>query len=66
MHRHGHLCRVLQGAGDLGPLSHTVNVGPGETVAGEFLADNPGDWFFPYHNLYHLEAGLARVFQYAA
>jgi FtsP/CotA-like multicopper oxidase with cupredoxin domain len=64
MHLHGHFFRVLQGAGDRCPLKHTVNVGPGETVRIEFLADNPGNWFFHCHNVYHLEAGMAREFQY--
>lgn len=27
----------------------------------DFTADNPGDWFF---NLYHMKAGMARVFRY--
>lgn len=64
MHLHGHFFRVLQGAGDRCPLKHTVNVAPGETVAIEFSADNPGNWFFHCHNVYHLEAGMARQFQY--
>lgn len=64
MHLHGHFFRVLQGAGDRCPLKHTVNVAPGETVRIEFLADNPGNWFFHCHNVFHLEAGMARQFQY--
>ena len=64
MHLHGHFFRLLQGAGELSPLKHTVNVAPGETVKIEFTADNPGRWFFHCHNLYHLEAGMARVFEY--
>lgn len=32
----------------------------------EFVADNPGDWFFHCHNLYHLDSGMARVFRYVA
>lgn len=64
MHLHGHFFRLLQGAGDRCPLKHTVNVAPGETVRIEFLADNPGNWFFHCHNVYHLEAGMARQFQY--
>jgi FtsP/CotA-like multicopper oxidase with cupredoxin domain len=64
MHLHGHFFRVLQGAGELCPLKHTVNVAPRETVKFEFTADNPGRWFFHCHNLYHLEAGMARVFEY--
>ena len=66
MHLHGHFFRVLQGAGELSPLKHTVNVGPRETVKFEFIADNPGRWIFHCHNLYHLEAGMARVFEYQA
>ncbi|MEW6268328.1 MAG: multicopper oxidase domain-containing protein [Thermodesulfobacteriota bacterium] len=64
MHLHGHFFRVLQGAGDFCPLKHTVNVAPGETVRIEFAADNPGRWFFHCHNLYHLEAGMARELVY--
>lgn len=66
MHLHGHFFRLLTpGADDeFRPLKHTVNVPPGETVRFEFLADNPGRWFFHCHNLYHLEAGMAREFIY--
>jgi FtsP/CotA-like multicopper oxidase with cupredoxin domain len=64
MHLHGHFFRLLQGAGEFSPLKHTVNVAPGETVRIEFTADNPGRWFFHCHNAYHLEAGMARVFEY--
>jgi len=64
MHLHGHFFRLLQGAGEHCPLKHTVSVAPGETVRIEFAADNPGSWFFHCHNLYHLEGGMARVFEY--
>ncbi len=64
MHLHGHFFRVLQGAGERAPLKHTVNVAPKETVQIEFTADNPGRWIFHCHNLYHLEGGMARVFEY--
>jgi FtsP/CotA-like multicopper oxidase with cupredoxin domain len=64
MHLHGHFFRVLQGAGANAPLKHTVNVPPRARVEIEFAADNPGDWIFHCHNLYHLEAGMARVFRY--
>jgi FtsP/CotA-like multicopper oxidase with cupredoxin domain len=66
MHLHGHFFRVLQGAGERAPLKHTVNVNPKETVRIEFIADNPGRWIFHCHNLYHFEAGMARVFEYEA
>ena len=64
MHLHGHYFRLLQGGGDRCPLKHTVNVAPGETMHIEFGADNPGRWFFHCHNAFHLEAGMARVFEY--
>jgi len=35
----------------------------GEVVI-DFVADNPGDWLFHCHNIYHLEAGMARVLTY--
>lgn len=66
MHLHGHFFRVLQGGGAYSPLKHTVNVAPRDTVRIEFSADNPGRWIFHCHNLYHLEAGMARVFEYEA
>lgn len=66
MHLHGHFFRVLQGAGERAPLKHTVNVAPKESVRIEFSADNPGRWIFHCHNLYHVEAGIARVFEYEA
>ncbi len=64
MHLHGHFFRLLQGAGERCPLKHTVNVAPKQTVEIEFSADNPGNWFFHCHNAYHLEAGMAREFEY--
>jgi FtsP/CotA-like multicopper oxidase with cupredoxin domain len=66
MHLHGHFFRVLQGAGDRCPLKHTVNVAPKQTLQIEFTADNPGNWFFHCHNAYHLEAGMARKFEYVS
>jgi FtsP/CotA-like multicopper oxidase with cupredoxin domain len=33
-------------------------------VSFEFTADNPGDWLFHCHILYHMEQGMARVFTY--
>ncbi|SNZ03637.1 Multicopper oxidase with three cupredoxin domains (includes cell division protein FtsP and spore coat protein CotA) [Natronoarchaeum philippinense] len=59
MHLHGHFFRV----GDA--VKDTVIVPPhmGEVTI-DFLADNPGDWLFHCHNLYHLESGMARVLRY--
>ncbi len=59
MHLHGHFFKFS----DL--VKDTVLV-PGHmgSVTFDFRADNPGDWLFHCHNLYHLEAGMARVFSY--
>ncbi|WP_244531700.1 multicopper oxidase family protein [Halogranum amylolyticum] len=59
MHLHGHFFRV----GDA--LKDTVVV-PAHmgSVTLDFVADNPGDWLFHCHNAYHLEGGMARVFEY--
>jgi FtsP/CotA-like multicopper oxidase with cupredoxin domain len=66
MHLHGHFFRLLEPEVDatFSPLKHTVSVGPKQTVKIAFFADNSGKWFFQCHNLYHLEAGMAREFIY--
>jgi FtsP/CotA-like multicopper oxidase with cupredoxin domain len=67
MHLHGHFFRLLMPGVDTRncPLKHTVSVPPKKTISLEFFADNPGKWFFHCHNLYHLEAGMAREFIYS-
>lgn len=66
MHLHGHFFRLLGVAGEerFAPLKDTLSVAPKQSLAFEFFADNPGRWFFHCHNLYHFEAGMARVFEY--
>ena len=64
MHLHGHFFRVINGQGDHAPLKHTVNVEPMATTVIEFMADEPGDWIFHCHILYHMMSGMARVFRY--
>lgn len=64
MHLHGHFFRVLEGKGALSPLKHTVDVPPMGKRTIEFLANEERDWFFHCHLLYHMEAGMARVFSY--
>lgn len=65
MHLHGHFFRVLNKNGAYSPLKHTVIVPPMRTVTIEFLANEPGDWFFHCHVLYHMMAGMSRIFRYA-
>ena len=69
LHLHGHFFRVL-GANAArrhdahAPLKHTVDVAPMQTTTIEFLADADGDWFFHCHVLYHMKAGMSRIFHY--
>jgi FtsP/CotA-like multicopper oxidase with cupredoxin domain len=59
MHLHGHFFRVGR------VFKDTVLLAPRGRATIDFLADNPGDWLFHCHNLYHMEAGMARLVSYA-
>ncbi|MGK0154176.1 MAG: FtsP/CotA-like multicopper oxidase with cupredoxin domain [Neolewinella sp.] len=66
LHLHGHFFRLLNGQGERAPLKHTVDVPPMGKRTIEWLADEEGgDWFFHCHLLYHMDAGMARVFSYS-
>lgn len=59
MHLHGHFFRV----GNV--IKYTVIVWPHMDHAEfELVADNPGKWFFHCRNQYHMDAGMARLFNY--
>src|SRR5690606_19013303 len=62
MHLHGFDFRVLNGHGDYAPLKNVLDIMPMETDTIEFMADTEGDWFFHCHILYHMMAGMNRVF----
>ena len=64
MHLHGHDFRVLNGQGDYAPLKNVLDTMPMETDTIEFNANVEGDWFFHCHILYHMMAGMNRVFSY--
>ena len=64
MHMHGHWFILRNGHGPHDPLLHTIDVAPGATVVADIDADASGQWFFHCHHLYHMMAGMARVFQY--
>jgi len=66
LHLHGHFFRVINRHGSRSPLKHTIDVPPMGSRTIEFLADEEGDWFFHCHLLYHMDAGMARVFSYRA
>lgn len=64
MHIHGHWFILRNGHGSHDPLLHTIDVPPGATAVADIDADASGQWFFHCHHLYHMMAGMARVFQY--
>ena len=65
MHLHGHDFRVLNKQGENAPLKNVLDIMPMETDTIEFNANLEGDWFFHCHILYHMMAGMNRVFSYA-
>jgi len=64
MHLHGHDFLLLNGQGDFTPLKNVVDIMPMETDTLVFNANIYGDWFFHCHILYHMMAGMGRVFTY--
>lgn len=65
MHLHGHFFRVVNGQGDYAPLKNVLDIMPMETDTIEFHASEAyGDWFFHCHILYHMMAGMGRIFRY--
>ena len=68
MHLHGHHFQVI--AIDGRPLGSavrdTVLVPPGRSVTIAFDADNPGEWAFHCHHLYHMVAGMMTTVTYQA
>lgn len=64
IHLHGHFFELVNG--DPGhnmhqPLKHTVVVQPGGTATFDLTANEPGDWAFHCHLLYHMHAGMMQV-----
>ncbi|WP_394344549.1 multicopper oxidase domain-containing protein [Chryseobacterium mulctrae] len=62
MHLHGFDFRVLNENGAQAPLKNVLDIMPMETDIIEFAANTEGDWFFHCHILYHMMAGMNRVF----
>jgi hypothetical protein len=65
MHLHGHDFRLLNQYSTYSPLKNVVDIMPMETDTLEFHASENGDWFFHCHILYHMMAGMGRIFSYA-
>ena len=43
------------------PLKHTLIVQPGSRASFDLTANEPGDWAFHCHLLYHMHAGMMQV-----
>lgn len=63
MHLHGFDFRVLNSHGVQSPLKNVIDIMPMEKDTIEFAANTEGDWFFHCHILYHMMAGMNRVFE---
>ncbi|GAA5047120.1 copper resistance system multicopper oxidase [Erythrobacter westpacificensis] len=62
IHLHGHFFELVNGAGMMNqPLKHTVIVQPGGTATFDLTANEPGDWAFHCHLLYHMHAGMMQT-----
>jgi len=62
IHLHGHFFEMVNGADHMHqPLKHTIIVQPGGTATFDLTANEPGDWAFHCHLLYHMHAGMMQV-----
>nr|WP_137676077.1 copper resistance system multicopper oxidase [Parerythrobacter lutipelagi] len=62
IHLHGHFFELVNGADHMHqPLKHTVVVQPGGTATFDLTANEPGDWAFHCHLLYHMHAGMMQI-----
>ncbi|MDV4102730.1 MULTISPECIES: multicopper oxidase domain-containing protein [Bacteroidota] len=62
IHLHGFDFRLLNDKGENAPMKNIIDIMPMETDTIEFLANEEGDWFFHCHILYHMMAGMNKVF----
>ncbi|MFP4228706.1 MAG: copper resistance system multicopper oxidase [Salinivenus sp.] len=62
MHLHGQFMELENGHGERAPLLDTIIVKPAERVSFLIDGEEAGPWFFHCHILYHMDAGMARVF----
>jgi len=62
VHLHGMFFDVVTNDGDHKPRKHTLVLKPGEKASVDLTADAPGEWAFHCHLLYHMHAGMMRVF----
>lgn len=59
MHLHGMFVRIENGQPmDRLPEKSVVSIAPGKTYSALITADQPGEWAFHCHLLYHMESGM--------
>ena len=66
MHLHGVFMELDNGAGAHKPRKHTINVKPAERLSVDFTYDEPGNFAFHCHILYHMEVGMLRFLNVSA
>jgi FtsP/CotA-like multicopper oxidase with cupredoxin domain len=59
MHLHGMFVQLDNGQpADRLPDKHIVSIAPGQTYSALITADQPGEWAFHCHLLFHMQAGM--------
>ena len=61
IHLHGHFFELVNGHDGAQPRKHTVVVQPGGSAQFDLTANEPGDWAFHCHLLYHMHAGMFQI-----
>ena len=67
MHLHGHYFKVVGIGNDRidGAVRDTILIPVGSQVTIQFQADNPGNWAFHCHHLYHMNSGMMASIDYS-
>ena len=60
IHLHGMWSELENPQGEFQVRKHTINVQPAQRISYAVSADNPGQWAYHCHMLYHMEAGMFR------
>ncbi|MEP2103452.1 MAG: copper resistance system multicopper oxidase [Parasphingorhabdus sp.] len=61
IHLHGMFFEVVNGQDHHQPKKHTLIVQPGSSATFDVTTDEPGDWAFHCHLLYHMHAGMMQT-----
>jgi CopA family copper-resistance protein len=65
LHVHGMFFDVVTEESAYKPRKHTLVLKPGEKASVDLTVDAPGQWAFHCHLLYHMHAGMMRMFSVA-